>query len=231
MAQSIDDEVHVVLETRVMCYDERVRLPDGLPRDLRRRVNNALVRAGAVKRGGEYHFHPEGCAPLILAWRFRRRPKPRPVRTVFRQRSVFDLFEERERMSKQICVVGVRSGRDARAETIGDSLEAMQTFVGGDIEMHGLGDGISLVCNEDGMALGLPQNGCGLLGPYFFTKTNEEGDSVSLSDEEATACMAYWAQYRTVMHRARTIEVRGFGSLEEMLETSDRKKFDAEHAN
>lgn len=113
-----------------------------------------------------------------------------------------------------IRIVAVRQGEGAKAEEIGDDLEAFQSFVGGYIEAVGLGGNISIICNEDGMSLKLPNNGCGILGPYFFLKASEDGESVSLSDQEVLTCFAYYSKYRDKQHQA---DIRSFDTLQEMI--------------
>jgi hypothetical protein len=65
-----------------------------------------------------------------------------------------------------------------------DTLEAMQQLVGGQIEEHNLGDGLLLMCNEDGKINGMPENSLGIAGPYFVTRVNDNGDSIDVSRED-----------------------------------------------
>jgi hypothetical protein len=91
---------------------------------------------------------------------------------------------------------------------------------------------IAVVCNEDGVALGLPENGCGLLGNWFFTRNNGRGDQVSLTPEDVTTCLLYWAQYRQVKHGGvGRMEVHSFNSLDEMEAFREQQRRDAREAN
>jgi hypothetical protein len=130
-----------------------------------------------------------------------------------------------------IRVVLIRTGEKPEVREIDGSLGSMQALVNGDIEMHHMGGNFQLVCNEDGMALGLPQNSCGILGDYFITKCDAEGNAVSLTDQDVEIVKAWWATYRTVRHRGTLPEVRGFSSLEEMKAWKREQEFNARHAN
>jgi hypothetical protein len=52
---------------------------------------------------------------------------------------------------------------------------------------------IILVCNEEGKLIGLPYNrtvyGEPIVGTFFLTTSNREGDFVSLSDEQVEWCL------------------------------------------
>lgn len=135
-------------------------------------------------------------------------------------------------MSKKIRIVNVPVGEGPKVEEIDAGLEAMQALVGGYIEFVAMGGNVALVCNEEGMMLGLPQNGCGILGPYFFTKTDPgTGDSASLTDAECDAIRAHVVAHRQVRHRGAHIELTSYGSIEEMIADRERRKFDEDHAN
>jgi hypothetical protein len=228
-----DDEIYrtLFLYSRTTPDGEGVTLPELKPGKWLR-VNNCLVSRGAVRRGESYYFHPGACAALILAVRFEPKRKSRPRKSVKYQRSLFQEIYGRIAGMPTITVVGVRVGQPARAEEIGDDLKSFQAFVGGNMELHGIGADIAVVCNEDGVDLRLPENGCGMLGPWFFTKNDDGGNQVSLSEAEVTACLAYWATYRQMKHGgvART-EVHSFDSFEEMEEFRERRKREAKEAN
>ena len=76
--------------------------------------------------------------------------------------------------------------------TIENTLEKCQEIVGGHIEtvsFAGLREkGILIVCNEEGLLIGLEPNEnlfpYFICGDVFFTTYNDEGDFVSLSDEQ-----------------------------------------------
>lgn len=80
-------------------------------------------------------------------------------------------------------------------------LEPMQELVGGSIEMVDLDDNTSLVCNEEGKINGLEGNrriGRDIIaGTFFLCGFNEEGESVSLSDEQISK---YYERFREPEH-------------------------------
>jgi hypothetical protein len=132
---------------------------------------------------------------------------------------------------KQIRIIYVPLGGPGSSLDIHDDRAALQQLVGGYPEMHAMGRGIQLVCNEDGIALGLPQNGCGILGPYLFLKSDERGESISLNDEECKAVLAYVAVHRMIKHQGGGMEIKSFVSVDDMLAFRERQRFEAEHAN
>lgn len=228
-----DDEVYRTLCNYSWTDGECVKLPE-LRQERWVKVNNALVSRGAVRRkDGGYYFHEGGLACLIIAARFAPRRKAPPRKAVKFQHSLFQAIYERLGLNvPMIRIVGVRVGEPAKVEEIGDDLRSFQAFVGGDMELHGLGNDIAVVCNEDGLRLGLPQNGCGLLGPWFFTKNDGQGDQMSLSDAEVEACLTYWATYRAVRHSGSgRMEVTTYDSLDAMLADQERKRREANEAN
>lgn len=86
-----------------------------------------------------------------------------------------------------------------------NTLEAMQEFVGGNIEclpLYDLGSEFILVCNDEGKLLELPPNrmlwgGADYLaGPGFIAGTDCEGNMISLTAEE----IAYYTEkYRVFL--------------------------------
>jgi hypothetical protein len=82
-------------------------------------------------------------------------------------------------------------------------LDTFQAIVGGMIEVvrnRVPGTRVDIVCNEEGIMTGLPQNGCGLLGNYYFCAIDGNGDERSLTDQEVAAALAYWTARRTQPH-------------------------------
>jgi hypothetical protein len=95
-----------------------------------------------------------------------------------------------------------------------------------------MGSNILAFVNEDGIELGLPQNGCGFLGSYFFTKVDSSGNSVSLSEQDCNMIRAYVAANRQVWHfGSGNFTVNSFNSWEELLAYQEQLKFDREHLN
>jgi hypothetical protein len=69
--------------------------------------------------------------------------------------------------------------------TIDDNLEAFQEIVGGYIEVvtHYI-PGYDIICNEEGRLMDLPRNLFHIRGTFYVTKSNVEGDFISLSEED-----------------------------------------------
>ena len=88
-------------------------------------------------------------------------------------------------------VVIVEPGNPPAVSFIEDSLEAMQKAVGGYIELFETTEsGIDLFCNEEGKLSNMEMNRFFpefqdiVCGPILAIGHNEEGDSVSLTDEQ-----------------------------------------------
>jgi hypothetical protein len=82
-------------------------------------------------------------------------------------------------------------------------LETSQAIVGGMIEIarnRVKDSSVDIACNEEGIMMGLPHNGCGMLGNYFFCAIDGNGDERSLTDAEVGAAMAFWMANRTQPH-------------------------------
>lgn len=81
-------------------------------------------------------------------------------------------------------------GERPREHMISGDLESMQKLVGGWIQMVPIGKGMDLVCDEEGKINGaMPNRFISSLddmvcGPFFITKSNEDGDCVSLTDSD-----------------------------------------------
>jgi hypothetical protein len=84
------------------------------------------------------------------------------------------------------------------------ALEAMQSLVGGHIEAVNLRGylprGVDLYCNEDGIEKALAPNGCGILGAYFFSAIDREGEPRTLDSAELAACSLFYLLHRHVQH-------------------------------
>jgi hypothetical protein len=96
--------------------------------------------------------------------------------------------------SEHIQIVVVEPNRKPYRKDIQNTLEAMQDIVGGYIENVTIGDTrkgarIGLVVNEEGKLLDLPLNRRIvhfdiLVGTFFITAYNLQGDNISLTNEE-----------------------------------------------
>jgi hypothetical protein len=96
-----------------------------------------------------------------------------------------------------IQVVVVEPNKKPYKKTIPNELVAMQELVGGYMELLHIGrtdkDGrVAITLNEEGKLIGLPMNrriiGSGgadfLVGTFFITAYNMQGDNISLDDPE-----------------------------------------------
>jgi Domain of unknown function (DUF3846) len=85
-------------------------------------------------------------------------------------------------------VVVKEVNKPMEVKEIENTLEDAQALVGGYIEIVRLPEGILLVLNEEGKLQGLEANfklgNDMIVGDVFFTKSDEEGDFVTLSDME-----------------------------------------------
>ena len=87
-------------------------------------------------------------------------------------------------------VVVKKPGKDPEVQWIDNSLEAMQKIVEGSIELVGVFQyPISLFCNEEGKLMELRPNikiGSDIIvGTLFVCSTDDEGDSISLTEQQA----------------------------------------------
>jgi hypothetical protein len=125
----------------------------------------------------------------------------------------------------KIKVVHVPVGEEPKVIEVENTLESLQALVGGYIEHRSMGRGLALICNEEGVPLKLPQNGCGMLGPYFFTKVNQEGDEVSLTEEECDMIRAHVAMYRHVRHSGRSdFKLTTFATDQDLINFMDERR-------
>ena len=98
---------------------------------------------------------------------------------------------------EQIRVLKVEPGRAPEEITMPNTLEAIQTAVGGDIEVVGLDSGAVLICNEEGKLMGLPANrqvGGDTIAGTFLIAGSADGEFCSLSDEETARYAREFAQ-------------------------------------
>ena len=94
---------------------------------------------------------------------------------------------------REIDVVVCEPGGLPRRTRIKPGLQAMQDVVGGSIELLSVGDLDCWVC-ADGIERGWPLNrvveGQPLLGPILVTASDREGETVSLTSEQADRAIA-----------------------------------------
>jgi hypothetical protein len=89
-----------------------------------------------------------------------------------------------------------------------------------------------LICNDEGVRLGLPNCGCGILGNFFITKYDKLGDSVSLDSEECEKILAWVVTNRPIKHSGKADwKITTYNSPEEMEADQENEKFNNEHRN
>lgn len=69
-------------------------------------------------------------------------------------------------MKKEIKIIKKCPGEPSREITIPNTLEAFQKAVGGFIESVTMCTDMAIICNEEGLIMGLPYN-CSILGHTF----------------------------------------------------------------
>ena len=101
----------------------------------------------------------------------------------------------------KITVLVKRVEEDFKVESIDNTLEAFQKFVGGYIEVLNMGSGIVAIMNEEGklkdMKANLPIHRNGILadilhGDIMFAGTDGSGDMDSISDEQVEMVKQYF---------------------------------------
>ena len=115
-------------------------------------------------------------------------------------------------MAKTIRVVRLAPGKMPEETTIMAGLDSLQSEVGGNIEVVGLDKGVDAYVNEEGLLIGLPFN-CHLptayaggrmvpvVGTIILASHDAEGETVSLTDEQA----AYWHSVLASLRTARKL--------------------------
>ena len=95
---------------------------------------------------------------------------------------------------KEIRVLMVEPGKYPREVTIGNDLDSLEKAVSigcnrqGLIEIVGIGNGVCILCNEEGKLLGLEGNrrlGDDIItGVFYVVGENRRGDLISLTDAQ-----------------------------------------------
>lgn len=90
---------------------------------------------------------------------------------------------------EKIKVLAVQIGKEPEVIEIENELEPMQKFVGGYIEMVYIEKDAALICNEEGIPMGLPFNRpvyeFDIYGPFFICGLDDEEEFASISEENA----------------------------------------------
>lgn len=97
-------------------------------------------------------------------------------------------------------ILKVEPGEYPYEKDIPDELSCIQQEVGGGLfQPVYLGDGIILCCNDEGKLTGMqPNRWLGdediICGPFFLVGENDEGEFVSLTDEQIALCMTEFGE-------------------------------------
>ena len=70
-------------------------------------------------------------------------------------------------MKEEIRILVKEPGKPWKKETIQNTLEALQEWVGGNIECLTVASDACVICNEEGLKTGLPYNCC-FIGAGFY---------------------------------------------------------------
>jgi len=98
-----------------------------------------------------------------------------------------------------IKVLIVEPSKEPYCLEVENDLKPMQKIVGGYLESVTLSNRLVVLCNEDGLSLGLPKNNAfvrgqwgvvSFVGTYFFV-AHEGGEFASLTDEDITQCLSF----------------------------------------
>lgn len=113
-----------------------------------------------------------------------------------------------------------------------DPLEMMQRTVGGYVQAVGIGPGVTILMDEDGLAKGLPDN-CGFVGTLVFVEevliSEDEGyDWGSLSEDNQRKAMAWCAKYDRALHPDRSGQVQIVFGEEAIRQHRERAAVDAQ---
>ncbi|MDD4623764.1 MAG: DUF3846 domain-containing protein [Bacilli bacterium] len=96
---------------------------------------------------------------------------------------------EEFKVNNKLLIVKVEPDKLPQEKYIINDLNAMQSEVNGLIEMVDIDDNVCIVCNEEGKILNLELNrvvGNDIIaGSFFIVGFNDEGDTVSLTEEQA----------------------------------------------
>ena len=98
-------------------------------------------------------------------------------------------------MNNEIKIVVQHPGEISKIITVPNTLEALQELVGGDIEVHHIGNGLLLGMNEEYRYKNLPDNvRCvqyGTIAGTVFVTADEGEDFRSLTTEEIQSARAW----------------------------------------
>ncbi len=111
----------------------------------------------------------------------------------------------------QMRVIIKEVGKEPRVEDIENELSTLQKLVGGYIEAVSTGQGICLVCNEEGKLNGLPANfpigNDVIAGTAVFVAYGNDGNFADLSDEQIEILTNFFNEVKKQMEKAEKLTV------------------------
>ncbi|MDK2798949.1 MAG: hypothetical protein PWQ70_568 [Clostridiales bacterium] len=121
-------------------------------------------------------------------------------------------------------VLIVEPYKEPYEKDIDNSLKSMQKIVGGLIKPVYMDENTAIICNEEGKLMGLEGNrrvGRDIIaGTFFIAGMNDEGEFVSLTDEQLKACKERFNEPEEIspeeVEDSICIEFYAFGPDEEM---------------
>jgi hypothetical protein len=113
-----------------------------------------------------------------------------------------------------------------------DPLVMMQQTVGGYVQPVGIGPGVTILMDEDGLAKGLGDN-CGFVGTLVFVEevliSEEEGyDWGSLSEDNQRKALAWCAKHDRALHPDRSGKTQIIFGEEAIRQHRERAAADAQ---
>lgn len=86
-----------------------------------------------------------------------------------------------------------KPGEPPELVVMGNDLKSMQDVVGGLIEVVPVdGKGLLMIANEEGLIMGLPRNFGPYVGTVLFCGVDDEGDFISITDEQVRIMKKYF---------------------------------------
>lgn len=102
-------------------------------------------------------------------------------------------------------------GKEPRVEEIENELPTLQKLVGGYIEAVSTGQGICLVCNEEGKLNGLPANfpigNDVIAGTAVFVSYGNDGNFMDLSDEQIEILTNFFNEVKKQMEKVEKLTI------------------------
>lgn len=94
-------------------------------------------------------------------------------------------------------MISVRVGNSPEVVEEDQNFENLYSFLNcTTIQVIPIGEGYSIVCDEEGTFVNKPLNACGIVGDFLLVGKVKRGYFSSLSESEITALEEYWKENR-----------------------------------